>query len=67
MSTKENDEGRGKKVLYLEFEGKHGHYLAKKEQKQLKERRNEDMRIAEPIRQVTKRSYPHLLFQCAEP
>ncbi|KAG5595769.1 hypothetical protein H5410_037001 [Solanum commersonii] len=25
------------------------------------------MRITEPIRRVTKRSYPRLLFQCAEP
>ncbi|KAG5609917.1 hypothetical protein H5410_021198 [Solanum commersonii] len=29
---------------------KHGHYLARKEQRQLKERRNEDLRIVEPIR-----------------
>ncbi|KAG5575471.1 hypothetical protein H5410_055605 [Solanum commersonii] len=36
------------------FEGKHGHYLAKKEQRQLKERRNEDLSIAEPIRRVAK-------------
>ncbi|KAG5590913.1 hypothetical protein H5410_041427, partial [Solanum commersonii] len=31
------------------FDGKHGHYLAKQEQRQLKERRNEDLRIVEPI------------------
>ncbi|KAG5630022.1 hypothetical protein H5410_001739, partial [Solanum commersonii] len=42
----------------FEFEGKHGHYLEKKEQRQLKERRKEDLRIAEPIWRVAKRSYP---------
>ncbi|KAG5620390.1 hypothetical protein H5410_005608 [Solanum commersonii] len=41
--------------------------LSKKEQRQPKERRNEDLRIAELVRRVTKRSYPRLLFQCAEP
>ncbi|KAG5580697.1 hypothetical protein H5410_051324 [Solanum commersonii] len=41
---------------YLEVEGKHGHYLAKKEQRQLKERRDEDMRIAEPICRAVSRS-----------
>ncbi|WMV45658.1 hypothetical protein MTR67_039043 [Solanum verrucosum] len=45
----------------------HGHYLSIKEQRQLKERRNEDLRIAKPIRRVAKRSYPRLLFQCAKP
>ncbi|KAG5572236.1 hypothetical protein H5410_062002 [Solanum commersonii] len=54
-------------LSYLEFEGKHRHYLEKKEQKQLKEQINEDLRIAEPIRRDAKRSYPRLLFQCAEP
>uniref|UniRef100_M1DPB5 Uncharacterized protein n=1 Tax=Solanum tuberosum TaxID=4113 RepID=M1DPB5_SOLTU len=37
--------------------------LSKKEQRQLKERRNEDLRIAEPIWRVAKWSYPRLLFQ----
>ncbi|WMV58890.1 hypothetical protein MTR67_052275 [Solanum verrucosum] len=53
--------------LYLGFKGKHGRYSAKTEQNQLKERRNEDLRIAEPIRRVAKRSYPRLLFHRAEP
>ncbi|KAG5631944.1 hypothetical protein H5410_003661 [Solanum commersonii] len=51
----------------VELIGKAWTLLSKKEQKQLKERRNEDLRIVEPIRRVAKRSYPHLLFQCAEP
>uniref|UniRef100_M1DJP3 Uncharacterized protein n=1 Tax=Solanum tuberosum TaxID=4113 RepID=M1DJP3_SOLTU len=46
--------------------GKAWTLLSKKEQRQLKERRNEDLRIAEHVRLVTKRSYPRLLFQCAE-
>ncbi|KAG5570809.1 hypothetical protein H5410_060575, partial [Solanum commersonii] len=46
LEKKDGNERRGR---YLEFEGKHGHYLAKKEQRQLKERRNEDLRIAEPV------------------
>ncbi|KAG5631541.1 hypothetical protein H5410_003258 [Solanum commersonii] len=41
--------------------------LSKKEQRQLKERRNEDLRIAEPIRQITKSFYPRLLSQCVVP
>ncbi|KAG5620389.1 hypothetical protein H5410_005607 [Solanum commersonii] len=47
--------------------GKAWTLLSKKEQRQPKERRNEDLRIAELVRRVTKRSYPRLLFQCAEP
>ncbi|KAG5570808.1 hypothetical protein H5410_060574 [Solanum commersonii] len=43
--------------VYLEFEEKHGHYLAKKEQRQLKEQRNKDLRITEPVRRVANRSY----------
>ncbi|KAG5631851.1 hypothetical protein H5410_003568 [Solanum commersonii] len=42
--------------------GKGWKLISKKEQKHLKERRNEYLRIAEPIRRVAKRSYPCLLF-----
>lgn len=40
--------------------------LNKKEQRQLKERRNKDMTTVEPVQRVAKRSYPCLLFHYVE-
>uniref|UniRef100_M1DG57 Uncharacterized protein n=1 Tax=Solanum tuberosum TaxID=4113 RepID=M1DG57_SOLTU len=48
---------RGYCLRYLDFDTKAWAQLSKKEQRRLNEQRNENLRITEPIRCVTKWSY----------
>lgn len=45
-----------KTLMYLKFEGKHGHYVVKGDKK-LKKRRNTSLRIAESLWKIAKESY----------